>query len=99
MAQSERKVTATRQRGPWTLSAVSNLAGADLEYCAVEPAPPNDRPRKPVQIVGGAFGVRVARQIGIAARAYIIEKSRIPHEAGMTALLADADARRRYLAV
>ncbi len=35
----------------------------------------------------------------VADRAYIIEKGRIRHEAGMTALLADADVRQRYLAV
>jgi branched-chain amino acid transport system ATP-binding protein len=35
----------------------------------------------------------------VADRAYIIEKGRIRHEAGMTALLADEDVRQRYLAV
>lgn len=35
----------------------------------------------------------------VADRAYIIEKGRIRHEAGMTALLADDDVRQRYLAV
>ncbi len=35
----------------------------------------------------------------VADRAYIIEKGRIRHEAGMAALLADEDVRQRYLAV
>lgn len=57
VAQSERKAMAIRPIGPWTLAAVSNLAGDDLEYCAAKPAPLDDRRPTLVQTVGGAFAV------------------------------------------